>query len=510
MRPKSAVFGRARALPKIHKPYEVLPKFRPIIDTIDTPDYKIGKFLANLLQPLTINQYSVKDSFAAAERIKSIKPELFDNGYKFVSFDVTSLFTNVPLTKTINVILDRIYNHKLLETRLKKRTLKKLILDTCQKTIFSANGQLYQQIDGVSMGACLGPVLANIIMTEHEKVIVDRLIADGTIAFYARYVDDTLLLIKPEKVDYVLQQFNSYHTDLQFTLDTFIDNKIHFLDLHIINNNQIDIYRKESFTGQYSRFDSFEPWSFRIGWIRSIYSRIEKLCSTTKSKTKQLSSLDKLMGYNGFPKYVRKSILSKFRKVKTHTNSSSDIDDTPTIWFNLPFLGTEGEHLVKKCVRRLKHNFRTCVKIKVHYKTHKMAMFCGLKDKVPSNLQSHVIYEFCCPGCHSKYIGKTDRNFGTRLDEHGSINNDQTSAISSHLLSCTHFHEMVSLINIGNSDDSINVQSHVLEAVRKHTNIVARNDNWVQLCFLETLFYKRNSPSLNDGLKAMKTFKLFT
>ena len=137
-------------------------------------------------------------------------------------------------------------------------------------------------------------------------------------------------------------------------------------------------------------------------------------------------------------------------------------------------------------------------------------MFCGLKDKVPSNLQSHVIYEFCCPGCHSKYIGKTDRNFGTRLDEHGSINNDQTSAISSHLLSCTHFHEMVSLINIGNSDDSINVQSHVLEAVRKHTNIVARNDNWVQLCFLETLFYKRNSPSLNDGLKAMKTFKLFT
>ena len=94
--------------------------------------------------------------------------------------------------------------------------------------------------------------------------------------------------------------------------------------------------------------------------------------------------------------------------------------------------------------------------------------------------------------------------------DHGSINNDQNSAVSSHLLSCKPFHEIVSLMNIGNSDDTLNTQSHVLEAVRNHTNVVARNDNWSQLCFLETLFYKRHSPSLNDGLKAMKTFKLFT
>ena len=37
-------------------------------------------------------------------------------GYKFVSFDVETLFTNVPLRRTINVVLDRIYNKKLIET----------------------------------------------------------------------------------------------------------------------------------------------------------------------------------------------------------------------------------------------------------------------------------------------------------------------------------------------------------------------------------------------------------
>jgi hypothetical protein len=63
--------------------------------------------------------------------------------YKFVSFDVESLFTNVPLRRTINIILDRVYKQNLIDTTLRKSTLKKLILDSCTKTIFSCNGTLW-------------------------------------------------------------------------------------------------------------------------------------------------------------------------------------------------------------------------------------------------------------------------------------------------------------------------------------------------------------------------------
>ena len=70
--------------------------------------------------------------------------------------------------------------------------MKKLIKDTCMKTAFSCNNKLYKQIDGVSMGSSLGPVLANIIMTELEKIVVSDLINSGVIKFYVRYVDDTL------------------------------------------------------------------------------------------------------------------------------------------------------------------------------------------------------------------------------------------------------------------------------------------------------------------------------
>ena len=77
-----------------------------------------------MLQPLTINNYTLKDYFDAANKIKYISSEIFEEGYQFVSFDVESLLTNVLLNKTINIILDRIYRQKLLKTNLKVQSCK--------------------------------------------------------------------------------------------------------------------------------------------------------------------------------------------------------------------------------------------------------------------------------------------------------------------------------------------------------------------------------------------------
>jgi hypothetical protein len=134
-----------------------------------------------------------------------------------------------------------------------KRTLKKLILDSCSKTAFSFNNQLFEQTDGVSMGSALGPVLANIILSEFEKLIVSDLTKSGVIRFYRRYVDDTLVLIKPSDIPAVLDKFNSFDKNLQFTVDTFPDNVIHFLDI-LISSDNTDVYYKSTHTGQYTHF----------------------------------------------------------------------------------------------------------------------------------------------------------------------------------------------------------------------------------------------------------------
>ena len=118
--PMSAQFDGANGLLTIHKVFANIQKFYPIIDTTNIPYYKIEQYLSPLLQPLTINDYTLKDSFDAVNKIKSIPSKMLEEGYQFVSFDVESLFTNVPHSKTINIILDRIYRQKLIKTNLKK------------------------------------------------------------------------------------------------------------------------------------------------------------------------------------------------------------------------------------------------------------------------------------------------------------------------------------------------------------------------------------------------------
>ena len=117
-----------------------------------------------------------------------------------MSFDVDSLFSNVPIKKKIDVILTRIYNGHTISRNLKKRSLKNLILDTCIKTAFSFNNIIYKQKDGVSMRSSISPVMANIIMTKLENKVIKPPMNDGTKNFYCRYVDDTLLVVKPQDI----------------------------------------------------------------------------------------------------------------------------------------------------------------------------------------------------------------------------------------------------------------------------------------------------------------------
>ena len=101
IRPMSAQLDRAHGLPKIHKVFADIPKFCPIIDTTNMPYYKIRRYLSSSLPLLTINGYTLQESFDAANKIKSVPIKIFGEGYQFVSCNVESLFTNMPPNKTL-------------------------------------------------------------------------------------------------------------------------------------------------------------------------------------------------------------------------------------------------------------------------------------------------------------------------------------------------------------------------------------------------------------------------
>ena len=113
---------------------------------------------------------------------------------KLVLFEVKSLFTNVPLDRTINIVIKRIYNKHEITTNIGHKEMKDLITLCTKNVLFTFNNDIYQQRDVVAIGFPLGPVLAGMIMVELENSIVPQL--NSHLRFWKPYVDDTLTTVK--------------------------------------------------------------------------------------------------------------------------------------------------------------------------------------------------------------------------------------------------------------------------------------------------------------------------
>ena len=84
---------------RVHKTIaDICPPFRPTLSVIGTPSYKLAKFLVPKLSSITFNEFTLKDSFAFAEEIVHQDSKLFMS-----SLDVDSLFTDIPLEKTMQI-----------------------------------------------------------------------------------------------------------------------------------------------------------------------------------------------------------------------------------------------------------------------------------------------------------------------------------------------------------------------------------------------------------------------
>ena len=235
-------------LPKVNK---AGCPFRPIVSSVNTYNYNLASYLVGVLQPISTNQRSVKDSFSFADWAKKYK---HNNGI-MCSLDVCSLFTNVPLDETIDIALDKLYSLSDRPPTLPRAVLQKLLEFAAKKSHFLFDGQYYDQIDGVAMGSPLGPVLANIFMCHFEE----KWVMSGQVcpSFWYRYVDHTFTMFEnKDTANGFLQYLNSRHNSIKFTIEFAQDNEIPFLVIlvkHCPNNTFVtSIYRKKTFTGRFT------------------------------------------------------------------------------------------------------------------------------------------------------------------------------------------------------------------------------------------------------------------
>ena len=157
---------------------------RPIVSSIETYNYKLAQYLGSLLSPHIPSNYATKDSFTFIEELKQINTY----GKFLISFDVTSLFTNIPLEETVNITVDVIFENYT-NVQFTRKELQKLFIIATSEAHFIFNNEIYDQIDGISMGSPLAPIQANLFMGYHEKDWMEKAqVVKPT--FYKRYVDD--------------------------------------------------------------------------------------------------------------------------------------------------------------------------------------------------------------------------------------------------------------------------------------------------------------------------------
>ena len=134
------------------------------------------------------------------------------------------------------------------------------------------------------MGFPLGPTLANIFMSYHEKMWLEKCPIEFKPVFYRRYVDDIFVAFKsPEHLNLFKNYMNTCHDNIKFTSESERDGRMPFLDFDFYRKDgrlHSSVYRKTTFTGVYSHFESLLPLNYKKGLIYTLLHRIFHICST--------------------------------------------------------------------------------------------------------------------------------------------------------------------------------------------------------------------------------------
>ena len=136
--------------------------------------------------------------------------------HKMVSFDVKSLFKNVPLNCTIDIILKRIYEKNELVTSVTKNETKEMLILCTKNVHFTFESRTYVQTDVVAMASPLGLVLADIVMIELENSLLPKL--TKYITFWKRYLDDTISFVKISTTGFLISVLNSFNKNINLRL----------------------------------------------------------------------------------------------------------------------------------------------------------------------------------------------------------------------------------------------------------------------------------------------------
>jgi len=257
-------------LKKLHKtPISV----RPIVSHINSPTANISAFIDNLLKPI------VKEINHILQNSKQLITEIpslhLSNQTKLVTLDVVSLYPNIPIEESIQIILTFIEQHNN-PTHPPICIINHLLRFVLNYNCFSFANLFFLQVHGIAMGTKLAPNYANLFMTDFENKHVFTWPKQPL--YYRRYIDDIFLLwdYSSTDLDHFINHLNSVHPTIKFTssisttTSTYLD-----LDIYIQDNKiQTKTHFKTTNTFSYLHGNSNHPSSTFKGIFKGENIRI--------------------------------------------------------------------------------------------------------------------------------------------------------------------------------------------------------------------------------------------
>lgn len=346
VKPVGSIPARLYGLPKVHKNNVPL---RPIVSCVQSYNYRLGKFLAGVIKPIRDSAYSLKNSDAF---VKFLKENSSLSTNKMISFDIESLFTNVPVDRTIDIICNKLYyTDPKLRPFIPEHYLRQLLEYATKWTHFLFNDTYYDQHDGVSMGTPLAAIFAEIFMADlEEKYLPGLLNSDNSkLLAWRRYVDDTFTIFKADAdANDVRELLNTFDPCIKFTVEQEVDNTLPFLDVLVKrHNNGFDttVYRKKTTTKLMLKWDSLIPTAYKKASINPLVDRAIRLCSRFDLLNDELLYIRSTANFNGYPSNFVENIIHKhlnklFQSTPTQKSIESPSNEKNQYkYIQIPYIG---------------------------------------------------------------------------------------------------------------------------------------------------------------------------
>ena len=185
------------------------------------------------------------------------------------------------------------------------------------------------------------------------------------------------------------------------------------------------MYRKPTFTGLFSKFASFTPILYRKNLVSILTFRAFKICSDYLSFDKEIAFIKSVLQLNGYPlSFIEFNIKQTLNRLYTPFGQQEVLNfdvPKPIVLFPTYFLGNVSK-TVSKELNGLICRFYPQIRLRLIYKS--LTTIGGsfhMKDKMPEDCMSCLIYQYKCDSCNAIYIGKTEQNFRCRISQHCGV-----------------------------------------------------------------------------------------